>query len=102
MPTFSIVTEAARAPSAMSSARPSAGFSKPVITALRIVIYGVSFCRFAMAVERIKVILAYAIRAGLGTALIIIMCSREGVDTIRIAATAAIIVPGLADAIEST
>jgi small multidrug resistance pump len=87
---LSIVTEVA----GTTSMKLSEGFTKPVFTALIFVFYGVSFYWFSLAVKHIDLSVAYAIWAGLGTALIAVigvLYFREGMDTIKIISLAAII-----------
>ena len=72
----------------------SYGFTKPVFTALIFVFYGISFYFFSMALKRIELGIAYAIWAGLGTALIALIgvaFFREGVDIVKIVSIGAII-----------
>lgn len=87
---LSIVTEVA----GTISMKLSEGFAKPGFTALIFVFYGVSFYFFAQAVKRMDLGVAYAIWAGLGTALIAligVLYFREGVDIIKVLSLAAII-----------
>jgi small multidrug resistance pump len=87
---LSIVTEVA----GTTSMKFSEGFTKPGFTALIFIFYGVSFYFFSLAVKRMDLSIAYAIWAGLGTALIALigfLYFREGMDTIKVASLAAII-----------
>ena len=87
---LSIVTEVA----GTTSIKLSEGFSKPVFTALIFVFYGVSFYFFSQAIKRMDLGAAYAIWAGLGTALIAligVIRFRDGMDIIKAISMAAII-----------
>ena len=87
---LSIVTEVA----GTTSMKLSAGFTKPLFTALIFVFYGVSFYLFAIAVKNIDLGVAYAIWAGLGTgliALIGVVYFQEGMDGIKLLSIGAII-----------
>jgi small multidrug resistance pump len=73
----------------------SEGFTKPLFSVLIFVFYGVSFYFFTMTIKKMDLSLAYAIWAGLGTALIAligIVYFREGVDTVKVMSLAAIII----------
>jgi len=87
---LSIVTEVA----GTTSMKLSEGFSKPLFTALIFIFYGVSFYFFSIAIKRIEFGSAYAIWAGLGTALIAligVVYFRDGMDMIKAISLAAII-----------
>lgn len=87
---LSIVTEVA----GTTSMKLSVGFTRPVFTALIFVFYGVSFYLFSLAVKRMELGVAYAIWAGVGTALITligIVYFREGLDVVKVLSIAAII-----------
>jgi len=87
---LSIVTEVG----GTTSMKLSDGFTKPVFTVFIFIFYGVSFYWFSLAVKQIDFSVAYAIWAGLGTALIAVIGAlyfREGMDTIKIISLAAII-----------
>ncbi len=87
---LSIVTEVA----GTTSMKLSEGFTKPVFTALIFVFYGVSFYFFSQAIKRMDLGAAYAIWAGLGTALIAligVVYFRDGMDIIKAISLAAII-----------
>ncbi len=87
---LSIVTEVA----GTTSMKLSEGFAKPGFTALIFIFYGVSFYFFSLTVKRMDLGAAYAIWAGLGTALIAligILYFRDGLDTIKLISLAAII-----------
>jgi small multidrug resistance pump len=87
---FSIVTEVA----GTTSLKLSEGFSKPVYTVLIFVFYGISFYFFSLSLKRLDLGTAYAIWAGLGTALIAligVLYFRDGMDMIKAVSLAAII-----------
>jgi small multidrug resistance pump len=72
----------------------SEGFTKPGFSILIFIFYAVSFYFFTLALKRMELGIAYAIWAGLGTALIAligVLYFREGLDTIKIISLAAII-----------
>jgi len=86
----SIVTEVA----GTTSMKLSEGFTKPGFSILIFIFYVISFYFFSLTVKRVDLGTAYAIWAGLGTALIAligVVYFREGVDTIKIISLAAII-----------
>ena len=79
---LSIVTEVA----GTTSMKLSEGFAKPGFTALIFIFYGVSFYFFSQAIKRMDLGAAYAIWAGLGTALIAligVVYFRDGMDMIK-------------------
>ena len=87
---LSIVTEVA----GTTSMKLSEGFTKPGFTALIFIFYGVSFYFFSQAIKRMDLGAAYAIWAGLGTALIAligVIYFRDGMDIIKAISLAAII-----------
>jgi small multidrug resistance pump len=87
---LSIVTEVA----GTTSMKLSYGFTKPVFTALIFIFYAISFYFFSMALKRIELGVAYAIWAGMGTALIALIgiaFFRDGVDIVKIVSLGAII-----------
>ncbi len=87
---LSIVTEVA----GTTSMKLSEGFTKPAFTALIFIFYGVSFYFFSQAIKRMDLGAAYAIWAGLGTALIAligVVYFRDGMDMIKAISLAAII-----------
>jgi small multidrug resistance pump len=87
---ISIVTEVA----GTTSMKLSEGFTKLGFTALIFVFYGVSFYFFSLAIKRMDFGAAYAIWAGLGTALIAligVIYFRDGVDIIKVISLAAIV-----------
>lgn len=87
---FSIVTEVA----GTTSLKLSEGFSKPAYTVLIFVFYGISFYFFSLSLKRLDLGTAYAIWAGLGTALIAligVLYFRDGMDMIKAVSLAAII-----------
>jgi small multidrug resistance pump len=87
---LSIVTEVG----GTTSMKLSEGFTKPAFTALIFIFYGISFYCFSLAIKRIDFGAAYAIWAGLGTALIVlvgVVYFRDGMDMIKAISLAAII-----------
>jgi small multidrug resistance pump len=87
---LSIVTEVA----GTTSIKLSEGFSKPGFTALIFIFYGVSFYFFSLTIKRMDLGTAYAIWAGLGTALIAligVVYFRDGLDMIKVISLMAII-----------
>ena len=75
----------------------SEGFAKPGFTALIFIFYGVSFYFFSLTVKRMDLGAAYAIWAGLGTALIAligVLYFRDGLDTLVEAGVTAVVEPG--------
>ena len=87
---FSIVTEVA----GTTSLKLSEGFSKPIYTVLIFIFYGISFYFFSLSLKRLELGTAYAIWAGLGTALIAligVLYFRDGMDMIKAVSLAAII-----------
>jgi small multidrug resistance pump len=65
----------------------SNGFTKLVPSALVILFYGASFVLLALALKKIEVSIAYAIWAGVGTALIAligILYFNESVTTLKL------------------
>ena len=72
----------------------SAGFSRLVPSLLVCLFYGLSFFLFALALKRIELGVAYAIWAGLGTALVAtigVLWFGEAVSTIKLVSLVLII-----------
>jgi small multidrug resistance pump len=87
---LSIVTEVA----GTTSMKLSEGFTKPGFSILIFIFYAVSFYFFTLALKRMDLSIAYAIWAGLGTALIAligVVYFREGMDMIKVISLGAII-----------
>jgi small multidrug resistance pump len=87
---LSIVTEVA----GTTSMKLSEGFTRPGFTALIFILYAVSFYFFSQAIKQMDLGAAYAIWAGLGTALIAligVVYFRDGLDIIKVISLAAII-----------
>jgi len=88
--TLSIVTEVA----GTTSMKLSDVFTNPIFTLLIFCFYGVSFYFFALAVKKLELGVAYAIWAGVGTALIAIIGAlyfREGMEIGKVLSLTAII-----------
>ena len=77
-----------------TSMKLSAGFSKPVPSALLFVFYAASLVALTFALKKIEVSVAYAVWAGVGTALIAtigMLYFREGVTALKLVSIVLII-----------
>ncbi|MCK4937110.1 MAG: multidrug efflux SMR transporter [Methanosarcinales archaeon] len=73
----------------------SQGFTKMVPSILMIVLYIISFCLLTMALKKIDVSIAYAIWAGMGTALIAtvgILWFKEPINALKIISLGLVII----------
>ncbi len=73
----------------------SQGFTKMVPSILMIILYIISFCFLTMALKKIDVSIAYAIWAGMGTALIAtvgILWFKEPISALKIISLGLIII----------
>lgn len=73
----------------------SQGFSKLIPSILIFVFYGASFSVFTLALKKIDVSVAYAIWAGLGTALITVIgifWFKEPVNTLKVISLIVVII----------
>lgn len=87
---LSIITEVA----GTTSMKLSEGFTRLVPSVLIMIFYGISFGLFALVLKRIDVSVAYAIWAGLGTALIALigmLWFKEPVTALKLLSLALII-----------
>lgn len=78
-----------------TSMKMSQGFTRPPFSALAFVLYGASLVALTLALKKIDIGIAYAIWAGLGTALIAmvgVLCFGEPATTLKTASIAMIIV----------
>jgi small multidrug resistance pump len=79
---------------ATTSLKASDGFTKPLPSLLVIIGYGIAFYLMSLAIRTMPVGTAYAIWAGLGTALTVlvgVLIYRESLDLARVAGVALIV-----------